>query len=296
MTTSANSRVVAPIPHGDEVGGADAVGTRFEHGAGQRLRRPALAEPLAEHERRGEQHRRRVGDALAGDVLGRPVSRSEHARPARLRAGWRLRRAEHVRGRRSRPAPPHTARGVTTTSNRSGSNARSCTAAFTESSSDLHAVVPRRLTRERGVPRSVAADGGDACAAGARDVERAGERPLERRVEERAEERDGAVPAERDAVHARPEVELGLDPGEGGIEAAATRTACAPSVALRVAVGSACPDCVAHSLPNGGCVSRTRNPWRRETLASARLACAMTSAAIPCPERHAIVYVVRRVM
>ena len=81
----------------------------------------------------------------------------------------------------------------------------------------LHAVVPRRFARERGDPRSIAADGRDACAAGARDVERAGERPFERRVEERAEERDGAAPVERDAVHARPEIELRLDPGEGGI-------------------------------------------------------------------------------
>ena len=106
---------------------------------------------------------------------------------------------------------------MTTTSNRSGSNARSCTAALTESSSTCTPSCRVASRRERGDPRSIAADGRDACAAGARDVERAGERPLERRVEERAEERDRAAPVERDAVHARPEIELRLDSGEGGI-------------------------------------------------------------------------------
>ena len=41
---------------------------------------PRSRRPFLEHERRGEQHRARVGDALAGDVVRRAVARPEDAR------------------------------------------------------------------------------------------------------------------------------------------------------------------------------------------------------------------------
>ena len=196
-----------------EVGRADAVGARIEHGVRERLRGPALAEALAQHERCGEEHRRRVGDALTGDVLGRPVRGSEDARPgsretARCRdprrRAVREEAEERFRVRRRRHDDVETL----------GLEGEVVDGRLHGELLGPDAVVSRRLPRERGVPGVVTADRGDACATRARDVERARERPLERGVGQRAQERDRAALAEHDAIHPSTQVELGLDVGE----------------------------------------------------------------------------------
>ena len=153
------------VPTGDEVGRARRSHS-VEHGAGQGLRRPALAEPLAEHERRGQQHRGGVGDSLARDVLGRSVSRSEHARPAACEPAGRCDARSPSVGdeadqrlgigrRRDDDVEPL------------GLEREVVHGGLDGELLHLHAVVPRRFTRERGDPRGIAADGRDACTAGA---------------------------------------------------------------------------------------------------------------------------------
>ena len=108
MTTSPNSRVVAPTSRGDHVRRPGAVAARLEHRARERLRSASLAEALAEHERRGEQHRGGIRHALTRDLLGRAVRGREDARAD---AGEPARR-RHARigdaGRRRRTTAPRT--------------------------------------------------------------------------------------------------------------------------------------------------------------------------------------------
>ena len=79
------SRVVHELPRRraltrrEHVRRADAGLERVHDAPLQRAGRAALAQALAEHERGREQHRARVGDALAGDLERRAVRRAEHA-------------------------------------------------------------------------------------------------------------------------------------------------------------------------------------------------------------------------
>ena len=128
MTTSANSRVVAPMP----VETMSGVRVPLEHASALRrraVRRAALAETLAEHERGREEHRRGIRDTLACDVFRRSVPRQEDARPRRAR-----RPDATTRGLAPWATSPTrgsaNGAGVTTTSKRPGSNASAETAFF----------------------------------------------------------------------------------------------------------------------------------------------------------------------
>ena len=74
-----------------------------------------------------------------------------------------------------------------------------------------------RLDLQLGRPRGIAADGRDATAARAGNLECSPERALRRALAERAEHGDGLARPVRDAIHAHLEIELGLDTCERGL-------------------------------------------------------------------------------
>ena len=89
-SASMNSRVVAPAPEETMSGVRTPVSERLQRRRARAFeRRCARPGPRPEHERRREQHRARVGDALAGDLQRRAVRGAEHPFAVRADAARR---------------------------------------------------------------------------------------------------------------------------------------------------------------------------------------------------------------
>ena len=114
------SRVVAAVPLPPRSAVRTPAASACDIARSSVSRGGALAEPLAEHQRGGEQHAARVRDALAGDLGRRAVGRPEDAR-ARLRqaAGGDDARAVSLAAARSETSSA-CAGWVTTTQKRVG--------------------------------------------------------------------------------------------------------------------------------------------------------------------------------
>ena len=133
-----------------------------------------------------------------------------------------------------RPAARRTAPGVTTTSNASGSNASRETRGLQLLDADEDAADAVSPRPPDATSSGVAADGGDARAARARDVEGALDGPPRSRSSSSglSTVTIAARPV-RDAIDARPQIELGLDSGERRLVLGARRGSPPPRASRR---------------------------------------------------------------
>ena len=264
------------------------VASRATDGTGKRRCAAPLAQSLRQHEGGCEQHRARIGNALAGERVGGAVCGTEDARcvgASRPHATV----LESARLAATSAAVRESSGAQTTTSKRSGVKIRgriascgcsrsisspSCCCSSRAASASQLSSTPTSVIRPRLSHASAKAR------ASVHSHESA---PSGARME------SSARPSYRTrTIEVRRSRSASSDLRAASLFAA-TSTASAPSSALREESGNERPKRVNASAPNGTCRSSTWNPCWSETAVSARLASAITSGPIPCRARQTTV-------